>query len=99
MCHRAEPGHWLIPGLNLRRLHMTSLWEPACWGQERWWREGEVILGSGLEIQITFVNHKQIFITWPTEFAYAEPRLRVQNPYPAPRLSTGSVARGARGLG
>lgn len=65
VCHRAELGHWLIPELNLRRSHMTSLWEPVWVGVEgiRGGREGEVILGSRLEIQNTLVNHKQIFIT------------------------------------
>lgn len=49
VCHRAELGHWLIPELNLRRSHMTSLWEPA-WvggGGDRNW-EGE---GSDFRIQ------------------------------------------------
>lgn len=63
VCHRAELGHWLIPMLNLRRPHMTVLWEPACRGGRGGGREGEVILGSTLEIQNTFVNHKQRVIT------------------------------------
>lgn len=54
VCHRAEPGHWLIPGLNLRRLHMTSLWEPACRGQERWWE------GGGSDFRIRAGNTKYI---------------------------------------
>lgn len=62
VCHRTELGHWLIPVLNLRRPHMTFLWEPVCQGGRGGGREGEVILGSMLEIQNTFVNHKQIFI-------------------------------------
>lgn len=62
VCHRAELGHWLVPVLNLRRPHMTPLWEQACGGGRGGGREGEVILGSTLEIQNTFVNHKQIFI-------------------------------------
>lgn len=62
VCHRAELGHWLIPVLNPRRPHMTSLWEPVCPGRRGGRREGEVILGSTLEIQNTFVNHKQILI-------------------------------------
>lgn len=32
-------------------------------GRLRGVREGEVILGSRTEIQNTFVNHKQVFIT------------------------------------
>lgn len=59
MCHRAELGLWLIPALNLKS-HMTSLWEFACGGRRgkiRGVREGEVILGSKMEIQNTFVNH------------------------------------------
>lgn len=69
MCHREELGCWLIRALNLKS-HMTSLWEFGWqgWGlggrgRLRGVREGEVILGSRMEIQNTFVNHKQVFIT------------------------------------
>lgn len=37
---QGELGRWLIPALNLRRPHMTPLWEPACQGQEERWEGG-----------------------------------------------------------
>lgn len=39
---QAERGCRLIPGLNLRRSHMTSLWSLCVGGGRGDWREGEV---------------------------------------------------------
>lgn len=55
VCHRAELGHWLVPVLNLRRPHMTSLWEQAgVWGRERRWE------GGGSDFRIHAGNTKYI---------------------------------------
>lgn len=55
VCHRAELGHWLIPGLNLRRPHMTSLWEYVCQGWER------RLEGGGSDFRIQAGNIKYIY--------------------------------------
>ena len=55
MCHRAERGCRLIPGLNLRRPHMTSLWESVCWGWER------RLEGGGSDLRIQAGNSKYIY--------------------------------------
>lgn len=62
VCHRAELDR-AHPALSLSRPHMTPLWELHVRGGRGGGREREVILGSGLAIQNTLVNHKQIFIT------------------------------------
>ena len=55
VCHRAELGRWLIPGLNLRRPHMTSLWEYVCQGWER------RLEGGGSDFRIQAGNTKYIY--------------------------------------
>lgn len=54
VCHRAELGCWLIPGLNLRRSHMTFPWEPVCQGWER------RLEGGGSDFRIQDGNTKYI---------------------------------------
>lgn len=48
---QGRAGHWLLPWLNVKSCHTTSLWESCVEGSgEMGGREGEVILGSVLEI-------------------------------------------------
>ena len=55
VCHRAEPGCRLIPGLNLRRPQMTLLWESVCRGWER------RLEGGGSDLRIQAGNSKYIY--------------------------------------